>query len=128
MSDPVQLAIETARTVLREYGLTLHLASDSIVDDDLFGNVGAYMWACRYGLGFIEDRVDRGLNYNALIELGGMVVTGRRCAVLKDRTAAGLPTDLSGHIYSTVDFDEQTSVEAAVRKWARDDLGFKEAS
>jgi len=122
LSDPVSHAIEVARDELKKFGLTLHLASDGAMDDDLFGNVGAYMWACRYGLGFVEDRVGRGLNYNTVIELGGMSITGRRCAILKDHTAPTLPTDLLGHIYKSVDFDDEASVRASIRGWATGDL------
>jgi hypothetical protein len=125
ITDPVANAIAAAREALKHFSLTLHLASDAIIDDDLFGNVGAYMWACRYGLGFLEDRVNRGLNYNTVIELGGMSVTGRRCGVLKDRTAPPLPTDLSGHIYKSVDFDHPESVAVATAQWAEGDLGLK---
>jgi hypothetical protein len=48
---------------------------------DLFSNVAAYMWACRYGIALLEDRVGRGVNGNVLIELGAMVMAGRRTAV-----------------------------------------------
>lgn len=122
--DPVADATLVARETLARFGLTLHLATDSIVDDDLLGNVGAYMWGCRYGLGFIEDRVGRGLNYNAVIELGGMALTGRRCAILKDWTVNALPTDLSGQIYRCVDLDKLVTVADEVEKWACSDLGF----
>jgi hypothetical protein len=122
-ADPVIGAIAAARDALKTFGLILHLASDAIVDDDLFGNVGAYMWACRYGLGFLEDRAGRGMNYNVVIEVGGMLVTGRRCRVLKDRTAPALPTDLSGHIYRSVDFDDPKAVAEAAAQWAQNDLG-----
>lgn len=122
--DPVAAAIERARSELEKFGLKLHLASDAIVEDDLLGNVGAYMWACRYGLGIIEDRLDRGLNYNAVIELGGMGLTGRRCGILKDRTAPkALPTDLSGQIYKSVDLDDLDGLGDTVRAWAKNDLG-----
>lgn len=123
LADPVASAIEAARDVLKEFGLTLHLASDKIVEDDLLGNVGAYMWACQYGLGIVEDRVSRGLNYNVVIELGGMTVTGRRCSILRDRTAPMLPTDLSGQIYKSVDLDDIQSVVDSVDGWAVNDLG-----
>lgn len=121
--DPVARAIAIARDELANFGLTLHLASDAIVEDDLLGNVGAYMWACQYGLGIVEDRVERGLNYNAVIEVGGMTVTGRRCCILRDQSVPTLPTDLAGQIYKSVDLDDDTSVSTAVRCWARDDLG-----
>jgi hypothetical protein len=122
--DPVKAAILTARETLAGFGLALHLATDSIVDDDLLGNVGAYMWGCRYGLGFIEDRMGRGLNYNTVIELGGMGLTGRRCAILKDWSVDALPTDLSGQIYRNIDLDKLTTVAEEVQKWVCSDLGF----
>jgi hypothetical protein len=128
MVDPVERAIAAAREELAAFGLTLHLASDAIVEDDLLGNVGAYMWACQYGLGIVEDRVGRGLNYNAVIEVGGMTVTGRRCCILRDGSAPALPTDLAGQIYKSVDLDDETSVRAAVRCWASDDLGMASAA
>src|SRR5205823_1976816 len=112
--DPVKTAVSTARDVLARFGLLLHVASDAIVEEDLLGNVGAYMWACHYGLGIVEDRVDRGLNYNAVIELGGMTITGRRCGILRDCTAPSLPTDLAGQIYRSVDLDDTSSVETAI--------------
>lgn len=121
--DPVTSAITVVRDVLDRYGLTVHLASDRLIEDDLLGNVGAYMWACNYGLGILENRIDRGLNQNAVIELGGMIVTGRRCALLKDRTAPALPTDLAGQVYKSVDLDDLATVEDQTDKWASEDLG-----
>lgn len=120
--DPVNTAIDAARSSLAQFGLTLHLASDAIVEDDLLGNVGAYMWACRYGLGVVEDRAGRGINYNAVIELGGMALTGRRSAILKDVTSPPLPTDLSGQIYRSVDLADGDAVAEAVSAWAENDL------
>jgi len=46
--DPIRGLIEALRDVVRGHALTLQLASDRQVDDELFGNVGAHMWACRY--------------------------------------------------------------------------------
>ncbi len=120
--DPVADAIAVSRATLADCGLTLHLASDSIVDEDLFGNVGAYMWACRYGLGIVEDCAGRGLNYNVVIELGGMMLTGRRCVILRDLTSPNLPTDLAGQIYKSVDLTNRELVSKTVREWAVKDL------
>lgn len=126
--DPVSTAIDIARPTLAEFGLTLHLASDAIVEDDLLGNVGAYMWACRCGLGVVEGRAGRGLNYNAVIELGGMALTGRRSAILKDVTSPQLPTDLSGQIYRSVDLADKDAVAEAVSSWAEKDLGMSRSA
>lgn len=122
-TDPITGAIEILRSALNAHGLTLHLASDRQVDDELHGNVGAYMWACRYGIGLLEDRMGKGLNYNVVIELGALLITGRRCALFKDKTAPRLPTDLAGHIYKSVDFDELSGIAGAGHSWAADDLG-----
>jgi len=64
------------------------------------------MWACRYGIAFFENTHDNGLNYNLTIEVGGMLLSGRRCALLKDQTVPAMPTDLVGQIYKSVDLVE----------------------
>src|SRR5713101_1968821 len=115
--DPVPAVIGAVRDTLEAYGLRLLLASERAADDELWGNVGAHMWASQYGIGLLEDRVGKGLNQNVVIELGSMVITGRRCAMLKDTTAPDLPTDLSGQIYKPVDFDDLDSVVTATKSW-----------
>jgi hypothetical protein len=120
--DPVQAVIDTTRSALGDHGLVLHLASDRIVDEDLLGNVAAYLWACQYGIGLFEDRVGKRLNYNLVIEVGAMVMAGRRCALLKDTTAPPMPTDLIGRIYKPVNFDDLDAVDREVHLWAAEDL------
>jgi hypothetical protein len=122
MPDPIKDVIETARTVLDDFGLTLHLASDRTADDELFGNIAAHMWACRYGIGLFETRFGTELNDNVQIEVGGMLITGRRCALLKDRDTPNLPTDFVGQIYKSVDFDDIDAITAMIRAWVVDDL------
>jgi hypothetical protein len=121
---PVMPALEAIRPALADHGLTAHLASDRQLDDDLLGNVAAHMWACRFGVGLLEDRRGRGLNYNVVFEVGGMLVTGRRCALLKDASAPTLPSDIAGQIYKSVDFSSSAEVGASMHRWAADDLGF----
>ncbi len=123
LPDPVQNVIDAVRAVLTDVGMTLHLASDRNADDELFGNIAAHMWACRYGIGLFETRFGTELNDNVLIEVGGMLVTGRRCALLRDRDTPNLPTDFVGHIYKRVDFDAIDKVREVVIRWTRDDLG-----
>ncbi|HEY2355081.1 MAG TPA: hypothetical protein VGH79_09320 [Gaiellaceae bacterium] len=120
--DPVAPALRVARDVCAQHGLEFHLASDRAMDDDLWTNVAAHMWASRYGIAFFEDRVDRGMNYNLTIEVGSMLMTGRRCALLKDKSVERLPTDLVGRIRKDVDLDELPSVRDALHRWIRDDL------
>lgn len=123
LPDPVQAIVDRLRAVADEHGLVLHLASDRQLDDDLMGNIGAYMWGCRYGIGLLEDRLGKGLNYNVVTELGAMLITGRRCALLKDRTAPPLPSDLAGQLYKPMDFDDSDAVAAEVHRWMAEDLG-----
>ena len=123
LPDPVRGVIETARSVLGSYGLTLHLASDRNADDELFGNIAAHMWACRYGIGLFETRFGTELNDNVQIEVGAMLITGRRCALLKDVETPNLPTDFVGHIYKSVDFEDLGAVRETIDSWAKDDLG-----
>jgi hypothetical protein len=120
--DPVWRAIEVAREACRMHGLEMHLASDRAINDDLWMNVAAHMWASRYGVAFFEKLTDRSLNYNMTIEVGGMLMTGRRCALLKDRSIDKMPTDLVGHIYKDVDFDSPSTVESALHEWLKNDL------
>lgn len=123
--DPIADAISVIRNELKNHGLTAHLASDRQAEDHLFGNIAAHIWACRYGIGLLEDRVKEGINDNVILELGAMLMTGRRCALLKDKALdrENIPSDLVGHIYKSVDFDDLDSVRSAISKWATDDLG-----
>jgi hypothetical protein len=124
LPDPVGGVVELLRSVVASHGLHLHLASDRQTDDELFGNVGAHMWACQFGIGLLEVRGPKSneLNDNVLIELGSMLITGRRCAILKDRDAPSPPSDLSGQIYKSVDLDNLETVSDAVHRWLAEDL------
>jgi hypothetical protein len=123
--DPVKDALTIAGGVCRAHGLEFHLASDRQLHDDLWTNVAAHMWASRYGVAFFEDLATpkRGLNYNLTIEVGAMLMTGRRTALLKDSSIPRLPTDLVGRIFKEVDLSAPKTVEDALHAWARDDLG-----
>jgi hypothetical protein len=83
------------------------------------------MWACQYGIGLLETRGPRSreLNDNVLIEVGSMLMTGRRCAIFKDPDAPQPPTDLSGQIYKAVDFADLSAVETTAHDWINEDLG-----
>lgn len=122
-TDPIGRALAVVREICAESGLEFHLASDRAIVDDLWANVTAHMWACRYGVALFEDRVERGLNHNLLIEVGAMIMTGRRCALLKDGSIERMPTDFVGMIYKSVDLSAEDTVAAIVRAWLEDDLG-----
>jgi DNA-binding MarR family transcriptional regulator len=122
--DPIAEVIATVEKALEAHGLKLHKASDAIVEDTLWANVAAYMWACQYGFALFEDRVGEGLNYNLVIEVGSMLMAGRQTALLRDTpTVEKMPSDLVGHIYKPVDFGDLTTVRGAAHLWAADDLG-----
>lgn len=120
--DPLGPAIEAAREVCGMHGLDFQLASEGTIHGDLWPNVAGYMWGSRYGLAFFEDRTGEGINYNLTIEVGSMMMAGRRCLLLKDNTIKKMPTDLVGKIYTTADFSKVDSVREAVHRWIRDDL------
>jgi hypothetical protein len=120
--DPVGPALEAARAVCEQHGLTFHLASDRQIVDDLWANVAAHIWACKYAIAFFEDRRERGLNYNLSIEVGSTIVLGRRVAILKDESIERLPTDLTGRIYKSVNLDDSGTVRDALTGWIKDDL------
>lgn len=124
-ADPVGLVLTTIRDVCRHHGLELHLASDRAIDDDLWTNVAGHMWACRYGVAIFEDRMEKGLNYNLTIEVGSMLMTGRRCALLKDVSIERMPSDLVGRIYKDVNLDDPATVVEAVESWISEDLSIQ---
>lgn len=124
--DPVTQMLPTAHDALKSHGLKLHLASDRQLDQDLYGNIAAHMWACRYGVALFEDRAGRGLNENMIIELGSMIITGRQCALMRDTTIEKMPTDFVGHLYKEVDFTDLAGVAATLHRWAAKDLGLGE--
>lgn len=121
-TDPVGRALAVARDVCRQNGLEFHLASDRAITDDVWSNVMAHMWGSRYGIGFFEDRVERGLNYNLVTEVGAMIMTGRRVALLKDGSIAQMPTDFVGMIYKSVDLSDEDAVRSRVTDWLEQDL------
>jgi hypothetical protein len=121
-SDPIEDVINVVRDALTGHGLRLHLASDRIVDDDLWANVAAYMWGCKFGIGLVEDRAGEGVNDNLKIEIGSMLMAGRRCALLKDTTVPKMPTDLVGRIFKPVDFGDLDAVAKEIHLWAAEDL------
>jgi hypothetical protein len=123
--DPVREGLTVAADVCRAHNLDFHLASDRQLDDDLWTNVAAHMWASRYGIAFLEDIATpkKGLNYNLTIEVGAMLMTGRRTALLKDSSVPKLPTDLVGRIFKEIDLTAPETVDVALHRWVRDDLG-----
>ena len=123
--DPVADVIPVLRDVSSKHGMTLHTASDRQIEDDLWGNVGGYIWACRYGIGLLETSGPRSdeLNDNVLIELGSMLTIGRRCMMLRDENAPRPPTDLVAQIYKRTDFDDHSAVAKIAHRWFADDLG-----
>jgi len=120
--DPMGRALSVAREVCAEHGLEFHLASDRAITDDVWPNVMAHMWASRYGIGFFEDSLNRGLNYNLVTEVGAMTMTGRRVALLKDGSIDKMPTDFLGMIYKSIDLQVEATVRTAVEAWIKDDL------
>jgi hypothetical protein len=120
--DPIAPALQKARAVCELHGFVFHLASDRNILDDLWPNVTAHMWGCRYGVAFVEERTPRGLNYNLTIEIGSCLVLGRRIALLKDEPVKKLPTDLVGHIFIEVNLDDPSTVESALEDWITNTL------
>jgi hypothetical protein len=114
--------IPRLREATAGHGLKLQVASDGMAEDTLWANVVTYMWACKYAI-VLMDSADGVLNSNVLIEIGGMLMTGRRCAILRDKSVPAMPSDLVGHIYKSADFADHQSSIAAIHQWIRDDLG-----
>ena len=121
-SFDLDAAIKVCQGICTGHQMALHQASDAAFDDDLLANVGSYIWACRYGVALVEDREEEGVNLNMVLEVGAMLVTGRRCLLLKDTSVEKMPTDLVGQIYKPVDLEDPETVTAAVEDWLTADL------
>ncbi len=117
--------IDKLRDAVAAHGLLLQVASDGMAEDTLWANVVTYMWASKYAI-VLMDSADGVLNSNVLIEIGGMLMTGRRCAILRDKSVPTMPSDLVGHIYKATDLSDHDASVAEIHKWIRDDLGLSE--
>lgn len=122
-SDPIIDAQKECQDTCADLGLEFHLASDRVVEELLFSNIVAAMWACRYGIAIIEDTVGEGPNYNVPLEVGAMLITGRPCLLLKDVTIQRPPSDLVAHLYDEVDITKPATIDRAIRDWAKHRLG-----
>lgn len=119
--------IPKLREAVAQHELVLQVASDGLAEDTLWANVVTYMWASKYAI-VLMDSADGVLNSNVLIEIGGMLMTGRRCAILRDKSVPTMPSDLVGHIYKPTDFADHDSSVNEIHKWIRDDLGLAACS
>ena len=117
--------ISRLRNAVSQHGLVLQVASDGMAEDTLWANVVTYMWASKYAI-VLMDSADGVLNSNVLIEIGGMLMTGRRCAILRDKTVPTMPSDLVGHIYKPTDLSDHAASVDLIHQWIRDDLGLGE--
>ncbi|MGH2986515.1 MAG: hypothetical protein ACRDLO_07510 [Solirubrobacterales bacterium] len=63
-----------------------------------------------------------------MIEVGSMLILGRRCTVLKDCTAPDMPSDLGAEIYKSVDLDQADAVRDQAHRWLSRDLGLGDCS
>lgn len=119
--------IPALRDAVTSHGLVLQVASDGMAEDTLWANVNTYMWASKYAIVLMDsvkrnDKSPETLNYNVLIEIGGMLMTGRRCAILRDTSVPEMPSDLVGHIYKPADLSDHDASVAEIHRWIRDDL------
>jgi hypothetical protein len=121
-TDPVARALQAAKATCENHGLAFHLASDRNIVGELWPNVAAHMWGCRYGIAFFESVSDKGLNYNLNIEVGSCLVLGRRLALLKDKSLKAMPSDLVGQIYLDVDLAKPSTVTKRLEDWITSSL------
>jgi hypothetical protein len=119
--DPFGDLIRKLRIAVAEHGLELQVASDSATEDTLWANVVTYMWASKYAI-VLMDRAGDQFNSNVLIEVGGMLMTGRKCAILKDASIENMPSDIAGHIYRPADLSDHKASVEEIHTWLRDDL------
>jgi hypothetical protein len=118
--DPVKRALEVAREACEAQGLEFHLASDRQRHDDLWFNVAGHMWACKYGIALFEKlaQPQKGINLNLTLEVGSMLMAGRRCALLKDKPIEQLPSAPSSSEGGQID-SAARGAQLRARGWSR---------
>jgi hypothetical protein len=119
--DLLVAVIERATAVCEAHGFHLLRADGRHADPLLPNNVFAHMWASQYGLALLEAVGDppakpAALNENLIFEVGAMLMTGRRCAILKDESVTRVPTDLASHIHHAVAFADVDAAEAKLHE------------
>jgi hypothetical protein len=113
------------RDGLRTYGLTGIRADDKNYTDDLWSNIRACMWCCKYGLAVLEDIDDRSFNCNIALEYGYMLGLGRRVLLLREKRLQTVPSDIAGRLWKTFDaYDINTTIIEQIASWGND-LGLR---
>lgn len=102
----------TLKGILESHGIKLLRADDREYSEDLFGNIEAHMYGCRFGIAVHERVISDAANPNVALEVGYMLGLQKQVCLLKEQTVVSLPSDLSGRLY--VPFDSQ-NIEASLR-------------
>lgn len=116
---------KSVHAILKEYlasqNINLHRADDKAYSSDLFSNIEAYIYGCKFAIS-IHDRVlNEQHNPNVSLEVGYMLGQKKEVCLLKERTVQQLPSDLHGKLYVEFDgFNIQSSVEDSLSKWLSD--------
>lgn len=88
---------------------------------ELWANVRVYMDACDLGIAVFEQIDERDFNPNISIELGYMIGREKKVLLLKEKSLASLPTDITGHLYKEFDSARiEETVPKRVLEWLRD--------
>jgi predicted nucleotide-binding protein len=131
--DRYRKTIQTIKRTLKDNGFNGLLASDKTVNSQLWGNVQAYMLACKYGIAIITREEERKgtktkittsqYNPNVAIELGFMLSRGKDVLILKDKVLEKIPTDVMGSLYQDFDLDNpRRSLARTVKRWIKEIL------
>ncbi len=114
----------TIRKALADRALVGHRADDRCYTSDrnLWDNVCAYMFGCKYGLAVLEDILRDEFNPNVALEYGFMRALGRPTLLLKEKRFAPR-ADILGTLWEEFDIlDLEKTVTEAIHRWL-DDLG-----
>lgn len=112
--------IKTLREQFAKHGLTVHLAKDHQLSDDLWDNICIYMIGSKYGVVVFEQAEKKDFNPNVSLELGFMLSRGKRVLLLKEQTLTALPTDVVGKLYKPFNIGKPESIRELVDEWVSD--------
>ncbi len=120
-SRPLTEAQAAIRAVLAEYGFKVLRADDAVYSENVFTNIEAYMYGCRFAVSVIERSASEQHNANVALEIGYMLGLKKEVCLLKEKSVAALPSDLQGRLYTEFDmFSVLPTIESSLTRWLRD--------
>lgn len=118
---PLSEVQQAIRSLLARHGFKVLRADDAVYSENVFTNIEAYMYGCRFAVSIIERSTSEQHNANVALEIGYMLGLKKDVCLLKEKTVPALPSDLQGRLYTEFDmFSVLPTIDTNVTRWLRD--------